>query len=247
MIGNYMMQQFPWRMTAFAALVVAGIGLAGCEAKEPTADDAVAALQADNTMTCVSGGETFSGKGAEVGIASLGGNGKQLNFGVTLMIERDKQNHIISSGLAALPTAAGTYYFPELTSEGYSGADYEIRTLDMDLIREYDGPSYAYAYSDKQFDNEAKMKMEVFKFIKSASATPPLARYHIVGQFKFNAALLSKDQEVESACTMDAQKRAIASLGGASRYPQYSAEVCKAEKKHFDCKFDVKFDALPEL
>lgn len=240
-------KKFPFRIAAVGVILSAGVGLAGCDAKEPSGDDAVEALQAGNKMTCVSGGDTFSGKGADVGVANLGGNGKQISFGVTLMAERGKEKHIISSGLIALPTIAGVYHFPELTSETYSGADYVIRTLDMDLIRQFDGPSYSYAYSDKQFDDEAKMKMQVFKFIKSASDTPPLPRYHIVGQFIFNAAFLSKDKEVEGACMMDAQKRAIGSLGGASRYPQFSAEICKAEKKHFDCKFDVKFDGLPEV
>ena len=117
----------------------------------------------------------------------------------------------------------------------------------MDLIRQFDGPSYSYAYSDKQFDNEAKMKMQVFKFIKSASDMPPLPRYHIVGQFQFNTASLSKKKAVEEACFMDAQKRAMTSIGGGPRYPQYNAALCQAEKKHFDCKFEVKFDGLPEI
>lgn len=240
-------QKFPNPIVAFAVVLSAGIGLAGCEASEASADDAVAALQAGNTMTCVSGGETFSGKGAQVGVASIGGNGEQLSFGVSLMVERDKQNHIISSGLTALPTKVGTYYFPELTSEAYSSAGYKTRTLDMDLMRDFDGASYAFAYSDKQFDNEAKMKMQIFEFTKSASDTPPLPRYHIVGQFQFNVAALSREKSVEDACMMDAQKRAMASIGGTARYPQYSAALCQAEKKRFDCKFDVKFDTIPEV
>lgn len=239
--------KLPKPIVTLAVVLSASIGLAGCEAREPSVDDAVAALQAGNTMTCVSGSETFSGEGAQVGVASIGGNGKHLSFGVSLMVERDKRNHIINSGLTALPTEAGTYYFPELTSEGYSGADYEIKTLDMDLIREFDGPSYAFAYSDKQFDNEAKMKMQILKFTKSASDTPPLPRYHIVGQFQFNVAAMSKEKSVEDACMMDAQKRVMASIGGAPRYPQYSAALCQAEKKRFDCKFDVKFDTVPEV
>ena len=37
------------------------------------------------------------------------------------MVERDKQDPIINAGVTDVPMEVGTYYFPELTSEGYSG------------------------------------------------------------------------------------------------------------------------------
>lgn len=229
-------------------LVLLACSLAACKSDTPAEEeDPVAALQAGNTMSCVGGAEKFSGKGEQVGVGSLGGNGKQLSLTLQLMVERDGKNHIISSGLLAVPMAEGTTYFPALDKEGGSGGTYDIKTLEMDPVKDFSGSAYGMVYSDKQFDNEAKLKLEIRKFAQSVAPETKLPRYHIQGAFQFNAAYMPHENgNLPEACSMEAIERSMKAIHGeAPRYPMYDAGVCKAEKKRFDCTFDVTFDGLP--
>lgn len=233
------------RCRLFADLLLI-VGLSGCKG-DSRPEDAGAALQAGNVMSCVSGAEKFSGKGEQVGVGSLGSDARQLSLSLQLMVERDHRNHIISSGLMAIPMAEGTTYIPALTSEGSSDGSYDIKTADMDLIKAFTGSAYGFAYADEQFDKDAKLKLRVDKFARSVAPQTGLPRFHIAGEFAFNAAYMPYvDGNLPAACSMEAIQRSVKSIdGGAPRYPRYDAKICKAEQKHVECTFDVTFDGLP--
>lgn len=236
----------PARPLALLAIVCS---LAGCKGDTNAEQDPGAALQAGNSMSCVSDGEKFAGTGEQVGVDSLGDNGKLLSLSLSLMVERDSKNHIISAGLLAVPMGEGTTYFPALGKEGGSGGSYEIKTLEMDEIKEFNGSNYGLTYSPEKIDKDAKLKLQVHKFAQSTAPETGLPRFHIRGEFQFNAAYMPYvDGNLPEACSMEAIQRSMKAIHGqAPRYPMYNAEVCKAEKKHVDCKFDITFDGLPKL
>jgi len=233
------------RCRTFAPVLLV-VGLSGCKADSHPAEDGTA-LQAGNAMSCVSGAEKFSGNGEQVGVGSLGGDGKQLSLSLQLMVERDHRNHIISTGLMAIPMAEGTSYFPALASEGSSDGSYDIKTADMDLIKAFTGSAYGFAYADEQFDKDAKLRLRVDKFARSVAPQTGLPRFHIAGEFEFNAAYMPYvNGNLPDACSMEAIQRSIKSISGeAPRYPRYDAKICNAEQKHVECTFDVTFDGLP--
>ncbi len=227
-------------------LLLAG-SLAACEGEKPEEKDPVDALQAKNTMSCVSGDEIFSGKGSDVGVGSLGGDGKLLSLSLDLGLERGGKWHNISTGLMTVPMAQGMSYFPDADNEGNSASTYDIRTLDRDLIKQYTTMHYGFAYSDKPIDTAAKVKLQIHRFSKSVAPDTGLPRYHFLGEFTFNTAHMPYvNGNLPEACTLEAIQRAMqVPSDSPARYPQYSAAVCKAEKKRFDCKFDITFDGLP--
>lgn len=209
-----------------------------------TAEDKVAALAAGNTMSCLVGDIKLAGAGPkEIGIGGFGIQAGTLSaFSLSLNVEHAGKVHTVSTSLMPLPMQAGTYHFPSLESAGMSFAFYEIRTMDRDLLKAYNGANYSQHFSPIENDPEAKLKIEVDKMVVSAADLPGFKRVHAIGRFQFNGAALPGASPSE-ACVENGIKRSIGSLQAAKRLlPQFDAAVCGAEKKHIQCDFDVVSD-----
>jgi hypothetical protein len=223
--------------------------LAACDPKAaPSIEQQTAALDAGNTMNCTAGDLALSGKGPEqVGIASFGISGGNLTaFGLSLNVETGGKVHVISTSLLTLPLHAGTFHVPPLDSIGMSYASYEIRTAERDLLRNYGGTTYSQHFSPLEIDPEAKLKVQVDKLDVAAADLPGFKRVHAVGSFRFNGAALP-GPEPSDACMHDGIMRSMESLKAGKRLlPLFNAQVCGAEKKHIQCKFDVVGDFVTQ-
>ena len=202
------------------------------------------ALADGNTVRCVVGGVKLAGTGApQVEVGGFGIQGNTLNgFGVSLNAQHGGKLHQVSSSLMSLPMQTGTYHFPDLGATGASLAFYNVRTMEGDLLRGYNGGTYGQQFSPIENDPEAKLKVVVDKIIIADAPQPGFKRVHVAGRFDFNAAALPGSSPSD-ACANSGVARSLASVKAGKRLlPLYDAAVCEAEKRHVQCDFDVVAD-----
>lgn len=228
------------------------LALGGCGKQEAQAGSGQAgAGQAGNsgpanTMRCtIDGATTFSASGAQVSVASLGGTADKISLGLGMHADSIGRTHEMSTGLVALPPAAGKYQFPEPGTRGMSLAQYRIRNADNQTLEDYTGSGYDQFYALGEQDPQARLVLDITRFRKLPAGAPDTQRVSLAGSFRFNAAYAPYvNGKLPDACTTEAITRSMNHIGKPVSYPRFDAGVCGARKHRVECTFDVTENLL---
>jgi hypothetical protein len=218
------------------------VALGGCGKPDARAGDKQAGdNQAANTMSCtVDGAMGFSASGAQVSLASLGGNAASASLGLGMHADSIGRRHEMSTGLVVLPMAPGSYQFPEPGTPGLSPAYYRIKNEANETLEDYTGSGYAQFYALADQDPQARLVLAITRFEQLPASVAHTRRVSLAGSFRFNAAYAPyANGKLPDACTMEAITRSMNNIGKPVSYPRFDPGLCGARQHRIECTFDV--------
>ncbi len=199
-------------------------------------------LLAANKMTCIVDGETLTGTGEQVGVASFGMTEDTMSLGLSLNIDKNGQQLMITTGLTKLPIRRGSYYFPALDLDSYGGGGYTVKNKDGETLKDFSQANYLMFYAQAAKDPATKLQIRLTSIEQLPAAQPAFGRVKMKGNFKFKAAYVPYvNGNLPEACTTEAIAR---SIKRGPQFPKFNASICGAEETTISGSFEVTQDLM---